>query len=164
MYRAIIFTYNPIPKTNIKLQMNISFGTFKSKEEAEKEANGVEKVILQTNPLALKIITKNNEYIIDNKNYHYIIDNKNYHNEYIIIDNENYYKSIVCRKVKDCSIHKIELNQGGFELLEDLRRYFPDGYSFRVVAHDVERIPVIIDEKKLIKGRENEQSVINHFR
>ena len=126
MYKAIIFTFDPIPKTNIKLQMNISFGTFKSKEEAEKEANSVEKVILQTNPLSIKIKTLKNEYTVNNN-------------------------AVVYKKAKNESIHKTMINDDDFELLEDfslkdLKKYFPNGYSFEVVAYDAERIPIIIDE------------------
>ena len=126
MYRAVIFTFDPIPKTNIKLLMNIAFGTFKSKEEAEKEANSVEKVILQTNPLSIKIKTLKNEYVVNNN-------------------------AVVYKKVKNKSIYKTTINDDDFELLEDfsledLKRYFSNGYSFRVVAYNTKRIPVIIDE------------------
>jgi len=106
--------------------MNIPFGTFKSKEEAEKEADSVEKVILQINPLSIKIKTLKNEYVVNNN-------------------------AVVYKKVKNESIHKTMINDDDFELLEDflledLKKYFPDGYSFEVVAYDVRRIPVIIDE------------------
>ena len=41
MYRAIIRTFDPVPKTDIELEMDIFFGFFESEKEAEKEANSI---------------------------------------------------------------------------------------------------------------------------
>jgi len=120
MYKLVIRTFDPVPKTNIELELNISFGLFKNKKEAEKEANSVKKIILQKKPSFLKIVTKTNEYIIINN------------------------KSITFRKVKNESINKKILSENDFIKLEDfkfeeLAKYFKNGYSFQIVACGIEK-------------------------
>ena len=128
MYRAIIRTFDPVPKTDIELEMDIFFGFFESEEEAEEEANSIKKVILQKNPLSLKILTKTNEYII--------VDNKD----------------IIFRKLKNNNLNR-PVNDNDFEIIEDfnfkkLAEYFNNEYSFQVVAYGTKEIIIPIDEFK----------------
>jgi len=125
-YKALIEVFELVPKTDIRLDMDISFGIFESKKEAEKEGYEVQEVILQKNPLSLKILTKTNEYVIDNK-------------------------SIIFKKVKDESVNKLVLSDDDLiELkdfnLEKLAKYFNNGYSFQVIAYGTEEIIIPIDE------------------
>ena len=126
MYRAIIRTFDPVPKTDIELEMDIFFGFFKSEKEAEKEANSIKKVILQKNPLSLKILTKTNEYIVFNN------------------------KDIIFRKLKNNNLNR-PVNDNDFEIienfnLEELARYFNNKYLFQVIAYGTEEIIIPIDE------------------
>jgi len=126
MYRAIIRTFDPVPKTDIELKMDIFFGFFESEKEAEKEANSIKKVILQKNPLSLKILTKTNEYIVFNN------------------------KDIIFRKLKNNILNR-PVNDNDFEIIEDfnlekLAKYFEDKYSFQVIAYGTKEIVIPIDE------------------
>ena len=119
MFRAIIRTFDPVPKTDIELEMDIFFGFFESEKEAEKEANSIKKVILQKNPLSLRILTKTNEYII--------VDNKD----------------IIFRKLKNNILNR-PVNDNDFEIIENfnfkkLAEYFNTEYSFQVVAYGIKK-------------------------
>ena len=127
MYRAIISVFDLIPKTDIELTIEIPFGIFKNKKEAEEEANSVKKVIFQTKPLSLRVITKKNKYIVDDD------------------------KLLTFKKVKNENTHKTMISEDDFEVLKDftlkdLEKYFKNEYSFQIVAYKVEKFIISVDE------------------
>ena len=127
MYKAVINVFDLISQTNLELHIEIYLPKiFETEEEAEKEANDVKRVMLQKNPLSLKVFSEKNEYIIDDK-------------------------SLIFRRVKEESIGKIMLNDDDFELLENfklknLSKYFKDKYSFQIVSYGIEKAIIPIDE------------------